>query len=235
MTNKTHETAAAKSERAEASLLEQAAKLGAREGAGFGTGYGSRIIFARAIRNNPDYGRGWHLLTASNSKGNEVSRFAMVACLKASFEDAFQAAAEAKGLTEKLAKDGARSAFSYIKNKVAKDLEAEEVAREIAVALQARIDAGEDVAAIQAEAEAERGAKNRTDVMANILKSASADMVAAMVVRLDRDAMELDADKKLDSVIASLTDVVWELGGDEATKAAEELAKKKAKAKAPIA
>jgi len=100
--------------------------------------------------------------------------------------------------------------------------------------MQARIDAGEDVTAIQAAAEAERGAKARTDIMAGILKSASTSMVAAMVIRSERDAMELDADKKLDSVIASLTDVVWELGGDEATKAAEELAKKKAKAAAPI-
>jgi len=118
MTNATHETAAHKAERATDALIEQAAKLGAKEGAGFGTGYGSRILFAQAIRNNPDYGRGWHTLTAKNAKGNEVSRFAMIQCLKASFEGAFQAAAEAKGRTKKQAEDGARSAFSYIKNTV---------------------------------------------------------------------------------------------------------------------
>lgn len=235
MTTQSHETAAHKAERATDTLLETASKLGASEGAKFGSGYGSTTKFAQAIRNNPEYGRGWHTLTASNAKGNEVSRFAMVQCLKASFEDAFEAAAIAKGVSQVDAKDRARSAFSYVKNTVAKKIEAEEVKMEQALARQALIDKGEDVAAIEAAEAAERGAKKRADVVTNILKSASTDMVAAMVLRAERDAMELDTDKRLDSVIASLTDIVWELGGDEATKAATEAAKKKAKAKAPIA
>jgi hypothetical protein len=234
MTNATHETASHKAERAADTLIETAAKLGASEGVKFATGYGSNTKFAQAIRNNPEYGRGWHLLTASNSKGNEVSRFAMVQCLKASFEDAFEAAAIAKGVPPIDAKDRARSAFSYVKNTVAKKIEAEEAAREAALAKQALIDAGQDVSAIEAAEAAERGAKKRADVVTGILKSASTDMVAAMVLRAERDAMELDTDKRLDSVIASLTDIVWELGGDEATKAATEAAKKKAKATAPI-
>lgn len=233
-TTQSHETAAHKAERADAALIEAAAKLGAGEGKSTGGFYGARRVLAQNIRNNPDYGRGWHLLTASNAKGNEVSRFAMVQCVAASFKDAYVEAAVSKGMTEKDAKASAASAWSSLKNVHAKNIEAEEVAREQASARQALIDAGEDVSAIEAAEAAERGAKARTDVMAGILKSASADLIAALVMRLDRDAMELDADKKLDSVIASLTDVVWELGGDEATKAAEEKAKAKAKAIAPI-
>ena len=234
MTNPTHETASHKAERAADTLIETAAKLGASEGVKFASGYGSNTKFAQAIRNNPEYGRGWHLLTPSNSKGNEVSRFAMVQCLKASFEDAFEAAAIAKGVPPIDAKDRARSAFSYVKNTVAKKIEAEEVKMEQALAKQALIDNGEDVAAIEAAEEAARGAKKRADVVTNILKSASTDLVAAMVMRLERDAMELDVDRKLDNVIASLTDVVFELGGGTATQEATDKAKKKAKAKAPI-
>lgn len=234
MTKQSHETEAHKAERAEVTLIEQAAKLGASEGTSQGTFYGSRRVLAQSIRNNPEYGRGWHLLTASNAKGNEVARFAMVQCVYASFKDAYVTSAIEKGMTEKDAKASAASAWSSLKNVHAKNIEAEEVAREAAVALQARIDAGEDVSAIEAEAEAERGTKARADVMAGILKSASADMVAARVMQIDRDAMNLDVDKQLDNVIALLTDVVHELGGDVATQAAEELAKKKAKAIAPI-
>jgi len=234
MTNPTHETEAHKAERATARILEAAAKLGGGEGKAAGTFDGSRRTLAQDIRNAPDYGRGWHLLTASNAKGNEVSRFAMVQCLQASFVDAYVAAAEAKGMTNKAARLSAASAWSSLKKTHAVNIEAEEVAMEQALARQALIDAGEDVAAMDAAEAAERGAKKRADVVTNILKSASTDMVAAMVLRAERDAMELDTDKRLDSVIASLTDIVWELGGDEATKAATEAAKKKAKVAAPI-
>ncbi len=234
MTNPTQETEAHKADRATARILEAAAKLGAGEGKSTGSFWGARRILAQDIRNAPEYGRGWHLLTASNAKGNQVSRFAMIACLQASFVDAYVAGAEAKGMTTKDAKASAASAWSSMKNTHAKNIEAEEVEREKALERQALIDRGEDVSAIEAAEAAERGAKKRADVVTNILKSASTDMVAAMVLRAERDAMELDTDKRLDSVIASLTDIVWELGGDEATKAATETAKKKAKAAAPI-
>jgi hypothetical protein len=234
MTNPTHETEEHKAERATARILEAAAKLGAGEGKAAGTFWGSRRILAQDIRNASVYGRGWHLLTASNARGNEMARFAMVQCLQASFVDAYVAGAEAKGMTNKAAKASAASAWSSMKNVHAKNIEAEELEREEALAKQARIDAGEDMAAVEAEAAAERGAKKRADVVANILKSASTDMVSAMVLRAERDAMELDTDKRLDNVIALLTDIVWELGGDEATKAATESARKKAKATAPI-
>ena len=235
MTNPSHETEAHKAERATARILEAAAKLGAGEGKSTGSFWGARRILAQDIRNAPEYGRGWHLLTASNAKGNQVSRFAMIACLQASFVDAYVEGAEAKGMTNKAAKASAASAWSSLKNTHAKNIEAEEVEREKALERQALIDAGQDVSAIEAAEAAERGAKKRADVVTNILKSASTDMIAAMVLRAERDAMELDTDKRLDSVIASLTDIVWELGGDEATKAATDAAKKKAKAKAPIA
>lgn len=235
MTNPSHETEAHKAERATARILEAAAKLGAGEGKSTGSFWGARRILAQDIRNAPEYGRGWHLLTASNAKGNQVSRFAMIACLQASFVDAYVEGAEAKGMTNKAAKASAASAWSSLKSTHAKNIEAEEVEREKALERQALIDAGQDVSAIEAAEAAERGAKKRADVVTNILKSASTDMIAAMVLRAERDAMELDTDKRLDSVIASLTDIVWELGGDEATKAATEAAKKKAKAKAPIA
>jgi len=234
MTNATHETEEHKAERATARILEAAAKLGAGEGKSAGTFYGSRRILAQDIRNASVYGRGWHLLTASNARGNEMARFAMVQCLQASFVDAYVAGAEAKGMTNKAARLSAASAWSSLKKTHAANIEAEEVEREEALARQARIDAGEDMAAVEAEAAAERGAKKRADVVANILKSASTDMVSAMVLRAERDAMELDTDKRLDNVIALLTDIVWELGGDEATKAATESARKKAKATAPI-
>lgn len=235
MTNPSHETEAHKAERATARILEAAAKLGAGEGKSTGSFWGARRILAQDIRNAPEYGRGWHLLTASNAKGNQVSRFAMIACLQASFVDAYIEGAEAKGMTNKAAKASAASAWSSLKNTHAKNIEAEEVEREKALERQALIDAGQDVSAIEAAEAAERGAKKRADVVTNILKSASTDMIAAMVLRAERDAMELDTDKRLDSVIASLTDIVWELGGDEATKAATEAAKKKAKGNAPIA
>ena len=235
MNNPSHETEAHKAERATNTLMESAAKLGASLGTSEGSSYGARRILAQNIRNNPEYGRGWHLLTPSNAKGNEVSRYALVKCLQASFVDAYVAAAVKKGMSEKEAKASAASAWSSLKKTHAANIEAEECAREQASALQARIDAGEDVSAIIAEDEAKRGAKEREDTMASILKSASTDMIAAMVLRAERDAMGLDTDKRLDSVIASLTDIVWELGGDEATKAATEAAKKKAKGNAPIA
>lgn len=235
MTNPSHETEAHKAERATARILEAAAKLGAGEGKSTGSFWGARRILAQDIRNAPEYGRGWHLLTASNAKGNQVSRFAMIACLQASFVDAYVEGAEAKGMTNKAAKASAASAWSSLKKTHAANIEAEEVEREKALERQALIDAGQDVSAIEAAEAAERGAKKRADVVTNILKSASTDMIAAMVLRAERDAMELDTDKRLDSVIASLTDIVWELGGDEATKAATEAAKKKAKGNAPIA
>jgi hypothetical protein len=234
MTNPTHETEAHKVERATDALMESAAKLGASLGTSEGSSYGARRVLAQNIRNNPEYGRGWHLLTKNNAKGNEIARFALVQCLQAAFVGAFSEAAQKKGMTEDAAKASAASAWSSLKNVHAKNIEKEEAAREAALAHQALIDAGEDVAAIEEAAKAERGAKARSDIMAGILKSASANMVAAMVIRAERDAMELDVDRTLDNVIASLNDVVFELGGETATQEATDKAKKKAKATAPI-
>jgi hypothetical protein len=228
MTTQSHETAAHKQERTDASLLESAAKYGASDG----SGYGARRVLAQSI--TAAYGEGWAALRATGIEGNEVARFAQIECVKSAYKEGFVAAAMKKGVTEKIAKRNAIRGWQSVQEH-GLNIDAEAKAREEALALQARIEAGEDVVAIEAEAAAERGTKARTDVLAGILKSASADYTAGLTMRYERDAMELDADKVLDNVVALLADVVHELGGDDAVVACGEAAKKKANKKAPIA
>ena len=205
----------------------------AREsGFNVGSGWGAMRAVAQDITN--ELGGGWQRLQKSGLSGNEVARYASIQCVLEAYRAGFIAGAIQKGMAEDKAKAKASRGLQQLKEH-ADNIDAEALATAAEAEMQARIEAGEDVAEVEAEAAATRGANDAKDWRETALAGASKLMREALIFRGGRDAMEMDADPVVDDAIAAFTDAVLGLGGDEATKAVYDAVAKKLKAAAPIA
>ena len=204
----------------------------AREsGFNVGSGWGAMRSVAQDITN--ELGGGWQRLQKSGLSGNEVALYASIQCVLEAYRAGFIAGAIQKGMAEDKAKAKASRGLQQLKEH-ADNIDAEALAAAAEAEAQARIAEGEDVAAVEAEVAAERGAQIAKVWRETALSGASKLMREALIYRGGRDAMKLDADPVLDDAIAAFTDAVLGLGGDEATKAVYEAVAKKLKATAPI-
>jgi hypothetical protein len=205
----------------------------AREsGFNVGSGWGAMRAVAQDITNS--YGHGWQRLQKSGLSGDEVARYASIQCVLEAYRAGFIAGAIQKGMVEDKARPKASRSLQLLKEH-ADNIDAEALAAAAVAEAQARIEAGEDVAEVEAEVAAARGASEAKDWREAALAGASKLMREALIFRGGRDAMEMDADPVVDDAIAAFTDAVLGLGGDEATKAVYEAVAKKLKATAPIA
>lgn len=204
----------------------------AREsGFNVGSGWGAMRSVAQDITN--ELGGGWQRLQKSGLSGNEVARYASIQCVLEAYRAGFIAGAIQKGMAEDKAKAKASRGLQQLKEH-ADNIDAEALAAAAEAEVQARIAEGEDVAAVEAEVAAERGAQIAKVWRETALAGASKLMREGLIYRGGRDAMKLDADPVLDDAIAAFTDAVLGLGGDEATKAVYDAVAKKLKATAPI-
>lgn len=205
----------------------------AREsGFNVGSGWGAMRAVAQDITNA--LGGGWQRLKKSGLSGDEVARYASIQCVLEAYRAGFVAGAIQKGMDEDKAKAKASRGLQLLKEH-ADNIDAEALAAAAVAEAQARIADGEDVAAVEAEVAAERGAQIAKVWRDTALSGASKLMREALIYRGGRDAMKFDADPVVDDAIAAFTDAVLGLGGDEATKAVYEAVAKKLKATAPIA
>jgi hypothetical protein len=204
----------------------------AREsGFNVGSGWGAMRSVAQDITN--ELGGGWQRLKASGLKGNEVARYASIQCVLEAYRAGFIAGAVQKGMDEDKAKAKASRGLQLLKEH-ADNIDAEKLAQAEVEEMQARIDAGEDVEEVEAEAAAARGAQDAKVWRDTALAGASKLMREALIYRGGRDAMKMDQDNVLDDAIAAFIDAVLGLGGEEATKAVYDAVAKKLKATAPI-
>lgn len=204
----------------------------AREsGFNVGSGWGAMRAVAQDITN--ELGGGWQRLQKSGLSGSEVARYASIQCVLEAYRAGFIAGAVHKGMDEDKAKAKASRGLQLLKEH-ADNIDAEALAAAAVAEAQARIAEGEDVAEVEAEVAAARGAQIAKVWRDTALSGASKLMREALIYRGGRDAMKLDADPVLDDAIAAFTDAVLGLGGDEATKAVYEAVAKKLKATAPI-
>ncbi len=205
----------------------------AREsGFNVGSGWGAMRAVAQDITN--ELGGGWQRLQKSGLSGNEVARYASIQCVLEAYRAGFIAGAIQKGMAEDKAKAKASRGLQQLKEH-ADNIDAEALATAAEAEMQARIEAGEDVAEVGAEVAASVALRGYRGWKEAALVGASKLMREALIYRGGRDAMEMDADPVVDDAIAAFTDAVLGLGGDEATKAVYEAVAKKLKAAAPIA
>lgn len=205
----------------------------AREsGFNVGSGWGAMRSVAQDITN--ELGGGWQNLKKSGLSGNEVARYASIQCVLEAYRAGFIAGAIQKGMDEDKAKAKASRGLQQLKEH-ADNIDAEALAAAAVAEAQARIEAGEDVAAVEAEVAATTALRGYRGWHEAALAGASKLMREALLFRGGRDSMEFDADPVVDDAIAAFTDAVLGLGGEDATKAVYEAVAKKLKATAPIA